>query len=149
MSRLDRWSVESPAQSSAEAAVIRQCVLYEYHFEQGSPRLTPLGRRDLGILARHFRGTDWVLSVRQGDAVLALYNARVKAVKDQLEPYGVSAEQITIVDALPGGVGLAADDARRIRKESIEGAESLHVGDGMEDTEVFSNPGGSSQKGGS
>lgn len=140
ITRIDRWAVESPIRSSVESAVIRQCILFEYHFEEGSSRLTLVGRRDIEILARHYRGEDWVLSVRQGDASHDLYNARIEVVKKRMGPLGVQAEQLTIVDAMPGGAGLASTDVRRIHKESLEGAESLGSGGELAPGEVFVSP---------
>jgi hypothetical protein len=125
ISSLDRWAVKAPLDSAVEAGVIRQSTLFEYHFVQGKSHLTQVGSRDLSILARHFRGGVWVLSVRQGDAGSDLYTARVKYVNDMLEPMGVDLANLTIVDASPGGDGLASVDARRIREESIKGAGSL------------------------
>lgn len=140
ITRIDRWAVEAPMQRSVENAVIKQCVLYEYHFQEGSPRLTALGRRDVQILARHYRGAEWVLSVRQGGADDGLYEKRLAVVKKEMEPLGVKLDELTIVDAMPGGSGLASTDARRIRKESIEGAESLSVDDGLENNAVYVEP---------
>ena len=130
MTQLDRWAVESPGRSSVEAAVIRQATLFEYHFNTGLSTLTPIGRRDALILARHFRGEDWVLSVRQGAADDLLYRDRVLQVESLVEGVSGGAGVVTIVDGLPGGGGLASDEARRIRRDSMEGAGSLQSGAG-------------------
>ena len=116
--QLDRWAVESPSRASVDSAIIRQSTLYDYHFVDGMASLTPVGRRDVVVLARHFRGDDWLLRMRQGSAGDDLYQDRMDTVRELLERY--SAESgVTIVDALPGGAGLASEDARRIRKEAI------------------------------
>ena len=134
ISEINRWTVEAPAQASVDAGVIRQRTLYDYHFVAGTSRLTQLGSRDLSILARHYRESDWILSVRQGDVDDALYTARVTSVTTFLEPLGVDATEVTIVDALPGGDGLHSRDARRIRKDSLKSANALHGPDSDSDT---------------
>ena len=108
--------------------MVRGRVLYDYHFVDGMAHMTAVGRRDAEILARHFRGETWVLSVRQGDASKELYAARIEMVRSLMAPLGVTETGLAIVDAAPGGEGLAAADARRIRKESEEGAGSLESG---------------------
>jgi hypothetical protein len=133
ITQLDRWAVESPGRASASAAVVRQCTLFEYHFNDGQETLTPIGRRDASLLARHFRGEDWVLSVRQGGADDALYHARVMRVEQLIDSIAGDGGAVTIVDAEPGGAGLASDDARRIRRDSLKGANSLRGSRGGEE----------------
>lgn len=125
LTQFDRWAVESPLRASVEAGVIRQSALFEYHFNQGQSTLTPIGRRDLGILARHYRGQDWVLVLRHGGAGDQLYSERVLVVENLVDHQFPSRGSVTIVDGLPGGAGLASTDARRIREESLKQTDSL------------------------
>ena len=129
LNRIDRWAVEAPIAHSVDNAVITQRILYDYHFEAGGSRLTPVGRRDALTMARHYRGTDWELSVRPGSAGPELYAARVKVVRELMQRQGVGGDELVIIDGTPGGAGLPASDARRIRAESLKGAGSLGSGD--------------------
>lgn len=53
--RADTCFVAGPLETSVENAVISQCTLYPYHFAAYSASLNDLGRRDLNILASHFK----------------------------------------------------------------------------------------------
>lgn len=128
LTQLDRWAVESPIRASVEAGVVTQSALFEYHFNQGKSSLTPVGRRDLTILARYYRGEDWTLVVRQGNASDALYATRLDAVEAFVVTGFPSRGSLTILDGLPGGAGLASTDARRIRKDSLKSTDSLSTG---------------------
>lgn len=132
ITKMDRWAVTSPMRAQADAAVVRERVLYEYHFVDGTARLTPLGRRDSATLARHFQGEVWVLNVRQGGADDELYASRIRTVKSLMKPLGVTEGDLVIVDGPAGGDGLAGVDARRIRKETEEGAGSLQSGNSFD-----------------
>ena len=126
--------------NSVELGVIRQRILYDYHFVEGSERLTPVGRRDARILARHFKGTDWVLNVKQGSVDDQLYKARVAALVVMMAGQGISSDQLVIVDGYPGGSGAPSTDARRIRAESIKGAGSLGGDDSYNGGETIVRP---------
>ncbi|MEC8735054.1 MAG: hypothetical protein VYB77_03505 [Planctomycetota bacterium] len=133
LNRIDRWAVEAPLAHSVDNAVITQRILYDYHFEAGGSRLTVVGRRDALTMARHYRGSDWELSVRPGSAGPELYAARVKVVRELMQRQGVADDELAITDGTPGGAGLPASDARRIRAESLKGAGSLRSGDPYSD----------------
>jgi hypothetical protein len=132
LSKIDAWAVEVPLQASVENAVIRQRVLYDYHFVDGVVRLTPVGRRDARILAKHYKGTQWELNFKQGRASDELYQQRLNAIVIMMKANGVALTDLTIVDGMPGGQGIASTDARRIRADSIKGAGSLSSGDGYD-----------------
>ena len=132
LSQIDAWAVEVPMHTSVELAVIRQRILYDYHFVDGSVRLTPIGRRDARILARHYRGTSWELNLKQGSASDALYQERLSAVADLMHSNGVVLSDLTIIDGVPGGSGMPSTDARRIRADSIKGVGSLETGGGYD-----------------
>ena len=133
LNRIDRWAVEAPLAHSVDNAVITQRILYDYLFEAGGSRLTVVGRRDALTMARHYRGSDWELSVRPGSAGPELYAARVKVVRELMQRQGVADDELAITDGTPGGAGLPASDARRIRAESLKGAGSLRSGDPYSD----------------
>ena len=140
LSKIDAWAVEAPMVDAVELGVIRQRILYDYHFVEGSERLTPVGKRDARILARHFKGTDWVLNVKQGSADDQLYKSKIAAVVVMMAGQGISSDQLAIVDGYPGGSGAASSDARRIRADSIKGAGSLGNDDSYNGGETIVRP---------
>ena len=96
LSKIDAWAVEVPLQTSVENAVIRQRVLYDYHFVDGVVRLTPVGRRDARILAKHYKGTQWELNLKQGRASDQLYQQRLNAIVIMMKANGVALTDLTI-----------------------------------------------------
>ena len=132
ISKINSWAVEVPMQTSIENAIIRQRVLYDYHFVDGAVRLTPVGRRDARILARHYKGTKWELNLKQGRISDELYQRRLSAIAIMMKANGVVLSDLTIVDGVPGGQGMPSTDARRIRADSIKGVGSLSNGDGYD-----------------
>ena len=125
LTQIDRWAVTVPNDQAVEGAVITQRVLYDYHFSTGTDRLTKTGHRDLEILIRHYRGQDWQLNMKPGNAGPDLYKDRIKVVESVLLSSGMSLEMVSIIDGLPGGTGVSSDNARRIRQESLDGAGIL------------------------
>lgn len=125
LTQIDRWAVTVPNDQAVESAVITQRVLYDYHFSTGTDRLTKTGHRDLEILIRHYRGQDWQLNMKPGNAAPDLYRNRIKVVESVLLSRGVSLDTVAIIDGLPGGSGLSSENARRIRQDSLDGAGSL------------------------
>lgn len=115
---MDAFTVRAPLEASVEAGVVRSSTFYEYHFVDGRSKLTRLGERDLRILARHFRGDEWILSVRQGDAPDDLYVARCAIILERAGSFGVAEDSLQIVDAAPGGRGVTAENARRLAAQA-------------------------------
>ena len=140
LSQIDRWTVTVPNDQAVEAAVVTQRVLYDYHFVEGTDRLTQNGIRDLGILVRHFNGLEWQLNIKRGDVDAVLYEKRVDAVEFVLSSSGLDLALVVISDGLPGGNGLSSEDARRIRKDSLEGAGALESGSSETARPVFDTP---------
>jgi hypothetical protein len=140
LSQIDRWTVTVPNDQAVEAAVVTQRVLYDYHFVNGTDRLTQTGIRDLDILTRHFRGLDWQLNMKRGKADGPLYEKRIEAVKIVLSSSGLDLAAVVISDGLPGGNGLSSADARRIRKDSLEGAGTLESDSSDSARPVFDTP---------
>ena len=140
LSKIDAWAVEVPIKTSVENAVIRQRVLYDYHFVDGAVRLTPLGRRDARILANHYKGTEWELNLKQGRASDQLYEQRMNAIVIMMKANGIALADLTIIDGVPGGQGVPSTDARRIRADSIKGAGSLSSGGGYDGAATVVRP---------
>lgn len=120
MRQADREMVREPFADQSRKAVLRQRTLFEYHFEPGLPELTPLGRRDLGMLVAQIKGGG-SLSVRRGAASDELYAARLEAVKQQLVASGIPADKVQLTNTLAGGSGISAAGALFIQ-DSLRGA---------------------------
>ena len=111
----DKEFVREPFGDQARAAVVRQRALFEMHFRPGSAELTPLGRRDLEILAEAVAEDGGAIAVRRGSAGDRLYKSRVETVRDGLLAAGVDPKRIRIDDGPPGGAGTATSEAIMIR----------------------------------
>lgn len=131
--------VERLHAGSVENAVIRQQSLFPYHFVAETAELNGLGRHDLGILADHYRSHGGVLRVARGNAPSALYDARLRAVREYLAASGVDADRLAISDAVPGGDGATAarvieimeqDRAARLKAAPVAGAGLSTTGGG-------------------
>ena len=121
------WATNPIDDVGINNAIIAQRALYRYHFTPGAATLNALGRRDLAVLAAHYRRHPGELSVRRGESPIGLYKARVEAVVEALAEAGVPAESITITDALPGGDGMLSElvlSIFRDREEKSDGAPS-------------------------
>ncbi|MEX2219257.1 MAG: hypothetical protein WD749_10925 [Phycisphaerales bacterium] len=115
------WTIETVNDGSVRNAVIAQHTLYPYHFVDFSDQLNELGRRDVQVLAAHYRRYPGPVNIRRGSEPEDLYRARVAAVAEALASGGVDREKIRIADGMPGGPGNPADrvitiqDAERSR----------------------------------
>src|SRR5437868_5616250 len=58
-------------QDEIDNAVIRQHTLYPYHFVQQSDQLNSLGRREVYVLAWHYKNYPGPVNLRQGDETKA------------------------------------------------------------------------------
>ena len=112
----DKEFVREPFQDQIAQGVLRQRTIFDYQFEAGSAKLTPLGQRDVRILAGAMRDSGGSISVRQGAADNGLYLARRDTVRKALLAEGIAADRIQIDDAAPGGRGTATTDALTIRE---------------------------------
>jgi hypothetical protein len=90
-------------------AIIRQRTVFPYHFVPHSAALNELGTHDLDVLAAYFLEHHGKLNVRRGDAVDALYEARVKAAMEALAEAGVRIDLVAITDELPSGDGMRSE----------------------------------------
>ncbi len=89
------WVGEELRSRSAENAITADRTVFEHHFVPGTAELNPLGRRDLGLLAGHFRAHGGHLDVRRGEASDELFETRRAVVVDELTVSGVDPERIT------------------------------------------------------
>jgi hypothetical protein len=103
--------------TAMENAIIAQHTLYPYHFVNGSDQLTDLGKRDLSILARHFKENPGQLNVSSADAGDKLYKARLVCVSAQLKKDGVDLSKLVISDGMPGGSGMSSSDVAKIKED--------------------------------
>ncbi len=94
---------------AVDHAIIRQHTLYPFHFVTDGARLNELGRREVDVLAAHFKDFPGALNVRQGRANDALYEARARTVVDALAKAGVDVERMMVSDGLPGGDGVTSE----------------------------------------
>jgi hypothetical protein len=122
----------SDVRDAAEAdGIIAQHTLYPHHFTPGSATLNSLGQRDVAVLAAHFAapgtggstgggGGPRTLNVRRGDAPDALYDARVRAVTDELSRGGIAADRVRIADGRPGGAGMESERVKLVLQREAE-----------------------------
>ncbi len=94
---------------SVDNGILAQHTLFPHHFVVNAAKLNELGRRDLGVLARHFVTAPGQVNVRRGTASATLYEARVATVRQRMVEAGVDPERITITSDLPGGSGMPSD----------------------------------------
>jgi hypothetical protein len=71
--------------------------------------LNDLGRRDLGVLARHYAEHPGVLNIRRDQTPEALYDARVAHVMAGLKEAGVRTERMNVSDEMAGGPGMSSE----------------------------------------
>ena len=114
---LDQQFVKEPFTDQMRLGVIRQRSLGEEHFLPGSSSLSPLGRRDLTILAEALRDDGGSIAVRRGLADDALYDARIGEVRRRLEATGIDRARIVLNQSPAGGAGVATSAAFLIREK--------------------------------
>jgi hypothetical protein len=121
----NRAMVQSYQQEQIANAIIAQRTIFSYHFMAHTAQLNDLGRRDLGILADHYRvatkDAAGYLSLRQQDASDELYQARVNTVVTYLADRNVDTARVELGDTLAGGQGLASERVVRILTDEYSG----------------------------
>lgn len=120
---VDVAMVEAIRLQPIEQAIIVQHTLYPYHFVEGKADLNELGRRDLRVLAEHYRDQFGPLNVQQGPAGEDLYEARIEQVIRALTDSGIAPERIQIAQDLPGGSGLPGTWVLQIMSAQRPGQE--------------------------
>jgi hypothetical protein len=110
--------------TAMENAIIAQHTLYPYHFVNNGTQLNELGRRDLSILAKHFKDNPGELNVSRDDVSDVLYQERVTCVTKQLKQDGVDLSKLTISDGMPGGSRMAANDVLQIKEADQKARQS-------------------------
>ena len=113
----DQQFVREPFDEQTRLGLLRQRTLFEADFQIDSAVLSPLGRKDVTILAQAVLDDGGHISVRQGSASAELYAARIAEVRARLVAAGVRVERIELVDRNAGGIGEATAEALVIRKD--------------------------------
>ena len=113
----DQQFVKEPFDEQARLGIVRQRTLFEADFQMDSAVLSPLGRKDVTILAQAVLESGGRISVRQGSASAELYAARIAEVRARLVAAGVQVERIELVDRNAGGTGESTAEALVIRKD--------------------------------
>lgn len=114
---LDKQFVRDPFIDQARQGVLRERSLNDSHFEPNSARLTPVGRRDLAILADALRTDGGTIAVQRGSCTAKLYEARLAEVRQRLIAAGIREDRFALDDGPAGGSGVATDVALVVRKE--------------------------------
>lgn len=133
---LDSGMVQRYFTEQIDSGIVRQRTIYSHHFVDQTAHLNELGRRDISVLARHYRQYGGSLHVRQGPTSNELYAVRLESIRAALAASGVSKDQVVIDDGLPGGDGLSAEAASRALEnhrgdESAENYETMEVPSGQ------------------
>ena len=115
-------SYQASVEDAVRNGVITNRTIFPYHFATGSADLNELGRRDLSILADHYRQYPGLLSVRRQDASEEVYQARTAAVTAFLGCKGVDMTRMQIEDAAPGGPGRSSEEVRALLACDEEGS---------------------------
>ncbi len=95
-------------------AILAQHTLYPYHFVSDAAVLNELGKRDLGVLAAHYKDYPGTLNVSRSDVPQPLYAARLAEVRKALMEAGVKEQRMTITDGLAGGDGMKSEQVVKI-----------------------------------
>lgn len=112
--REELWRLDAVRGASLHRALVIQSAVFPYHFTPGTAQLNELGRRDLSVLATHFRDHAGRLSVRRGGASSSMYEARVMAVVKSLVAAGVSEDFVEVTDGFAGGDGMDGESVVKI-----------------------------------
>ena len=102
--------------TAMENAIIVQHSLYPYHFVNNSDQLNELGRRDLSVLAKHFKEYPGQLDISRDGTSESLYQARLAYVAGQLKKDGIDISKLTISDGLPGGSGMTSSEVVQVKE---------------------------------
>lgn len=101
-------------------AIIRQHTCYPFHFVTDGAQLNELGRREVDVLAGHFKDFPGAINLRRGKADDALYEARARTIVDALAEAGVDVERMMVSDGLPGGDGVASERVLIIQERAAQ-----------------------------
>lgn len=120
------WSSPSLRAASLNRAVVAQSALYPFHFEEGSDQLSPLGRRDLAVMAWHLRQFPGTLHLRRGGVSEALWQARAQQVREALAKAGVPEGNLALDDGPAGGPGMSGERSLRAL-QAVDSAAALPI----------------------
>ncbi len=126
--RLNAWLVNTYKDIGIENAILREHTLYPYHFVANSGQLNELGKRDLLILAGHYRENPGELNINQGGVADPLYKQRVEACVELLVQAGVDASRVQVDDGLAGGEGMSSERVVVILTEELGDKATVRTG---------------------
>lgn len=119
-SKFDAWLARSFRDMAIRNAIVREHTVFPYQFAHDSGELNELGRRDLRILASHFKVHAGELNVRRGEASRELYQRRIETVIEMLTAAGVGRDNVEIRDGLPGGDGMTSERVTIILRQDTD-----------------------------
>jgi hypothetical protein len=117
---MNSWMVNDYHDEAIRNGVIADHTLYPHHFVAYGSRLNELGRRDLDILAQHYRANPGQLNVRRNGADGALYAARIEHVRAMLGDQGVDMARVEVADGPAGGEGVMSERVLIILEEKFD-----------------------------
>ena len=96
LSTANAWLVRTYQDQQTVNGIVRQRTIYPHHFVVGTATLNNLGRRDLAVLAAHYREhPDGLINVNAGTGDYRLGHARIESIRLALAQAGVSAQVVT------------------------------------------------------
>lgn len=114
---------------AAANALIRQATVFPYYFEPRTDKLTELGRHDLSILANYLRANPGDVRMPRAGVEDSLYQARSRAVLAFMLEQQVPAGAVRIINAQPGGEGMASERVvRALAAENEQDQETQSTG---------------------
>ncbi len=111
----DRQFTKQPFDDQVRQGVIRQKAVFESQFKPDTAELTPIGQRNVHILAQAMRDSGGRIAVPRGTADGSLYRARLETVRQALAAEGIGRERIEVGDGTAGGPGTSTAEALSIR----------------------------------
>jgi hypothetical protein len=118
----DLWVGERLRRAQVQEAARAERALYPHHFVTYSERLSPLGERQLALLAVDLAAAPGELVVRRGGADERLHAARLEAVRVRLLAAGLSADGFTLADGHPAGIGVTSERVVETLAEDVGSA---------------------------
>ncbi len=107
--------VNAVRNSGVKAAILSQHTLFPYHFQTDGDMLNELGERDLAVLAFHLRTHAGQINIPRDGVDAAIYDARVRSVRESLRARGVDADKVRIVDV--AGVTAGSTPSEEVIRE--------------------------------
>lgn len=141
--------VENLFDQSAQNAAAAERIVYPYQFVPNDKHLNELGQRQVHNLAPVYLSGPGRLSVPRGDVPAELYQARIESVSQALARDGVDLKQVTFVQDMPGGPGIASEAAVKALEKPIKSESERQSTMGSSGSNGSSGSTGSSSSSGS